>query len=467
MKRETESSNMAKKKSVFFCTECGGETLKWAGRCPACGAWNTVVEQEIPAASRSTRSAGGGNRGLRSVKAVSLSEIDTAEEVRFLTGMGELDRVLGGGAVKGSLVLVGGAPGVGKSTLMLQICGSLCRANLVLYVSGEESVRQLKLRSQRLGVASGNLLVLSETGLEDILQSVSEEEPDILIVDSIQTMYNGALDSPPGSITQVKDCTMALMQLAKGHDITVFVIGHVNKEGSIAGPKVLEHMVDCVLYFEGEQHSTCRILRAAKNRFGATNEIGVFEMLDNGLAEVENPSQMLLSGRPEGAPGTCVTCVMEGMRPVLAEIQALLAPAPYGSARRSSNGFDYNRASMLLAVLEKRGGLKVSACDAYLNIIGGLTLDEPAADLAAVLAMASSYLDRPIPAELAAIGEVGLTGELRVVNNLDQRLSEVRRLGFRRCVIPRRKGKPGARPEGLQVLEVANIGEAMRVIFGK
>ena len=257
------------------------------------------------------------------------------------------------------------------------------------------------------------------------------------------------------------------MQLAKGHDITVFVIGHVNKEGSIAGPKVLEHMVDCVLYFEGEQHSTCRILRAAKNRFGATNEIGVFEMLDNGLAEVENPSQMLLSGRPEGAPGTCVTCVMEGMRPVLAEIQALLAPAPYGSARRSSNGFDYNRASMLLAVLEKRGGLKVSACDAYLNIIGGLTLDEPAADLAAVLAMASSYLDRPIPAELAAIGEVGLTGELRVVNNLDQRLSEVRRLGFRRCVIPRRKGKPGARPEGLQVLEVANIGEAMRVIFGK
>ena len=458
---------MAKKKSVFFCTECGGETLKWAGRCPACGAWNTVVEQEIPAASRSTRSAGGGNRGLRSVKAVSLSEIDTAEEVRFLTGMGELDRVLGGGAVKGSLVLVGGAPGVGKSTLMLQICGSLCRANLVLYVSGEESVRQLKLRSQRLGVASGNLLVLSETGLEDILQSVSEEEPDILIVDSIQTMYNGALDSPPGSITQVKDCTMALMQLAKGHDITVFVIGHVNKEGSIAGPKVLEHMVDCVLYFEGEQHSTCRILRAAKNRFGATNEIGVFEMLDNGLAEVENPSQMLLSGRPEGAPGTCVTCVMEGMRPVLAEIQALLAPAPYGSARRSSNGFDYNRASMLLAVLEKRGGLKVSACDAYLNIIGGLTLDEPAADLAAVLAMASSYLDRPILAELAAIGEVGLTGELRVVNNLDQRLSEVRRLGFRRCVIPRRKGKPGARPEGLQVLEVANIGEAMRVIFGK
>ena len=458
---------MAKKKTVFFCTECGNETLKWAGRCPACGAWNTVVEQEIQPVNRGARSGGGRNSGFHSVKAVSLTEIDTTEEVRFLTGMGELDRVLGGGGVKGSLALVGGAPGVGKSTLMLQICGSLCRENQVLYVSGEESVRQLKLRAQRLGVASANLLVLSETGLEDVLQSVSEEEPDILIVDSIQTLYNGALDSPPGSITQVKDCTMALMQLAKGRDITVFVIGHVNKEGSIAGPKVLEHMVDCVLYFEGEQHSSCRILRAAKNRFGATNEIGVFEMLDNGLEEVENPSQMLLSGRPDGAPGTCVTCVMEGIRPVLAEIQALLAPAPYGSARRSSNGFDYNRASMLLAVLEKRGGLKVSTCDAYLNIIGGLTLDEPAADLAAVLALASSYLDRPIAPDLAAIGEVGLTGELRVVNNLDQRLSEVRRLGFRRCVIPRRKGKAAEGPEGLQVVEAANIGEAIRAALGK
>ena len=458
---------MAKKKTVFFCTECGNETLKWAGRCPACGAWNTVVEQEIQPVNRGARSGGGRNSGFHSVKAVSLTEVDTTEEVRFLTGMGELDRVLGGGGVKGSLALVGGAPGVGKSTLMLQICGSLCRENQVLYVSGEESVRQLKLRAQRLGVASANLLVLSETELEDVLQSVSEEEPDILIVDSIQTLYNGALDSPPGSITQVKDCTMALMQLAKGRDITVFVIGHVNKEGSIAGPKVLEHMVDCVLYFEGEQHSSCRILRAAKNRFGATNEIGVFEMLDNGLEEVENPSQMLLSGRPDGAPGTCVTCVMEGIRPVLAEIQALLAPAPYGSARRSSNGFDYNRASMLLAVLEKRGGLKVSTCDAYLNIIGGLTLDEPAADLAAVLALASSYLDRPIAPDLAAIGEVGLTGELRVVNNLDQRLSEVRRLGFRRCVIPRRKGKAAEGPEGLQVVEAANIGEAIRAALGK
>ena len=458
---------MAKSKSVFFCTACGNETPKWAGKCPACGAWNTVVEQEAAPTSRAGRSGRSGRGTFHSVKAVSLTEVDTADEIRFSTGMGELDRVLGGGAVKGALVLVGGAPGVGKSTLMLQICGSLCRENRVLYVSGEESVRQLKLRAQRLEVASGNLLVLSETGLEDVLQCVSEEEPDILIVDSIQTLYNGALDSPPGSIGQVKDCTMALMQLAKGRDITVFVIGHVNKEGSIAGPKVLEHMVDCVLYFEGEQHSTCRILRAAKNRFGATNEIGVFEMLDRGLAEVENPSQMLLSGRPDGAPGTCVTCVMEGMRPVLAEIQALLAPTAYGNARRASNGFDFGRAAMLLAVLEKRGGLKVSACDAYMNIIGGLTLDEPAADLAAILALSSSYLDRPIAADLAAIGEVGLTGELRAVNNLDQRLSEVHRLGFKVCIIPRRRDKKPSPLEGLQVVEVANIGEAIRASLGK
>ena len=398
-----------------------------------------------------------------------MTEIQSGQEIRFSTGIGELDRVLGGGAVKGSLVLVGGAPGIGKSTLMLQICQSLCQFSRVLYVSGEESVGQLKLRAQRLGVESADLLVLSETGLDDVLRSVDQEAPDVLIVDSIQTLYDHDMDSAPGSIGQVKGCTMALMQLAKGRDITVFVIGHVNKEGSIAGPKVLEHMVDCVLYFEGDQHMTYRILRAAKNRFGATNEIGVFEMLTQGLSEVENPSQMLLSGRPEGAPGTCVACVMEGARPVLAEIQALLAPSAYGTARRSNNGFDYNRAAMLLAVLEKRGGLKVSTCDAYMNIIGGLTLDEPAADLAAILALASSYLDKPIPGDLAAIGEVGLTGELRAVNNLEQRLSEVRRLGFATCIIPRRRGK-GTSPraqEGLRVLECGNIGEAIRAVLGK
>ena len=455
---------MAKARSVFYCTECGNETPKWAGKCPACGAWNTVVEQEAAPKAKSGRSSAGRST-FHSVKAISLTDVDTTEKIRFFTGMGELDRVLGGGAVKGSLVLVGGAPGVGKSTLMLQICGSLCKGNRVLYVSGEESVRQLKLRAQRLGVGGGNLLVLSETALEDVLQSVADEEPDILIVDSIQTLYNGALDSPPGSVGQVKDCTMALMQLAKGKNVTVFVIGHVNKEGSIAGPKVLEHMVDCVLYFEGEQHSTCRILRAAKNRFGATNEIGVFEMLDAGLEEVENPSQMLLSGRPDGAPGTCVTCVMEGVRPVLAEIQALVVPSSLGNPRRVSNGFDYSRSMLLLAVLEKRGGLMVGNCDAYLNVIGGLYLEEPAADLAAILALASSFRDRPVPNDLAAVGEVGLTGELRAASALGQRLAEVQRLGFSKCLIPKRTQGKLAVPEGLELIRVSNIREAMAALL--
>ncbi|MCI9120479.1 MAG: DNA repair protein RadA [Oscillibacter sp.] len=446
---------MKQPKTLFYCTECGNETPKWAGRCPACGSWNTVVERPAPAKGKRD------TRIIASSKACPVTELQDSGEIRFSTGMGELDRVLGGGAVKGSLVLVGGAPGIGKSTLMLQICGSLCGFSRVLYVSGEESQHQLKLRAQRLRVESENLLVLSETGVGEMLESVQQEKPDVLIVDSIQTLYNDSLDSPAGSVSQVKDCTMALMQLAKGSGITVFVIGHVNKEGSIAGPKVLEHMVDCVLYFEGDRHNFCRILRAAKNRFGATNEIGVFEMQDNGLTEVENPSKMLLSGRPESSPGACVTCVMEGARPILAEVQALVvSSAGGGSPRRASNGFDYNRAAMLLAVLEKRGGLKLSACDAYLNIIGGLWLDEPAADLAAVTALASSYLDRPVPGDLAAIGEVGLTGELRAVSQLSQRISEVRRLGFKRCLVP---DHGGLEPEpGLQLLPVRNIGEAIR-----
>lgn len=458
---------MAKAKSIFYCTECGNETAKWAGKCPACGAWNTVVEQEHPVKLGHSHASVRSGSPFYAVKAISLPEITAEEETRFSTGMGELDRVLGGGAVKGSLVLVGGAPGIGKSTLMLQICQSLCAFSKVLYVSGEESVSQLKLRAQRLGVRSERLFVLSESNLGDVLQSVEQEKPDILIVDSIQTLYQAELDSTPGSIGQVKNATMTLMQLAKGQNITVFVIGHINKEGSIAGPKVLEHMVDCVLYFEGDQHMSYRILRAAKNRFGATNEIGVFEMMADGLAEVENPSQMLLAGRPDNTPGTCVTCVMEGVRPVLAEVQALLAPSAYGTSRRSSNGFDYNRAAMLLAVLEKRGGLQVSQCDAYLNIIGGLTLDEPAADLSAVLAMASSYLDTAIPNDVVAIGEVGLTGELRTVNHLEQRLAEVHRLGFQRCVIPKCRGNQQPMVEGLTILEAGNIGEAIRAVMGK
>ena len=449
-----------KTKSVFFCTECGNESPKWAGRCPSCGAWNSLVEQ---AAERLNKS-GSRSARIKSVKASSITDIDTADEIRFSTGMGELDRVLGGGAVKGSLVLVGGAPGIGKSTLMLQICKQLGAFAKVLYVSGEESTHQLKMRAQRLHVESENLFVLSETCLGDILACVENEKPDILIVDSIQTLYNEELDSPAGGVGQVKDCTMALMHLAKGQGITVFVIGHVNKEGSIVGPKVLEHMVDCVLYFEGDQHMSYRILRAAKNRFGATNEIGVFEMLDHGLKEVENPSEMLLSGRPKDAPGTCVTCVMEGARPILAEVQALIAPASGNKPLRSSNGFDYGRAAMLLAVLEKRGNLKISQCDAYLNIIGGLTLEEPAADLAAVVAIASSYLDKPVPNDMAAIGEVGLSGEVRSISHLEQRISEVERLGFTKCIVPANRAREIKDLAHLTLLPVQNIAQALQLL---
>ena len=449
-----------KAKTVYFCTECGNETPKWVGKCPACGAWNSLVEQVLERPNKS----GTGNSLAKSVKPVSITEIEESEEIRFFTGMRELDRVLGGGAVKGSLVLVGGAPGIGKSTLMLQICQQLGRQNKVLYVSGEESTHQLKMRARRLAVNSENLFVLAETSLGDILDCVDREKPDVLIIDSIQTLYNDTLDSPPGSVGQVKDCTLSLMQLAKGQGTTVFVIGHVNKEGNIAGPKVLEHMVDCVLYFEGDQHLTYRILRAAKNRFGATNEIGVFEMANEGLREVENPSEMLLSGRPLDAPGTCVTCVMEGARPVLAEIQALIAPSSGNRPLRSSNGFDFSRASMLLAVLEKRGGLKLSQCDAYLNIIGGLTLEEPAADLAALVAIASCYYDKPVPDDMAAVGEVGLSGEIRSINHLEQRLCEVQRLGFTRCMIPAHRAKDIKPIPGLTLLPVDNISKAMKLL---
>lgn len=452
-----------KQKVVYYCTECGNESPKWSGRCAACGAWNSIVEQRE---SKGTKNIG--NRSAtRSAKVSHITEIETQEEIRFPTGIGEFDRVLGGGAVRGSLVLVGGAPGIGKSTLMLQICREMAVDSKVLYVSGEESTHQLKLRAKRLNVDSQNLYILAETALGTILDCVDREHPDVLIVDSIQTLYNEDLDSPAGGIGQVKDCTMSLMHLAKGQGITVFVIGHVNKEGSIAGPKVLEHMVDCVLYFEGDQRMSYRILRAAKNRFGATNEIGVFEMMNEGLREVENPSEMLLSGRPKDAPGTCVTCVMEGARPVLAEIQALIAPSSGNKPLRSSNGFDYNRAAMLLAVLEKRGGLKVSQCDAYLNIIGGLTLDEPAADLAAVLAIASSYLDKPIPSDIAAVGEVGLSGEVRSINHLDQRISEVQRMGFTKCFIPAHRADDLRGKAGLELIAVDSIAEALRFLVNK
>ena len=451
---------MAKTKTVFYCTSCGNETPKWQGRCAACGAWNTIEEHiEKPTPVGKGKSAPVG----MSRKAQRLQEVDTDTEIRFFTGMGELDRVLGGGAVAGSLVLVGGAPGIGKSTLLLQICKSLCEGRNVLYVSGEESERQLKLRAVRLGVTPENLLILSETRLSDILEAVEENKPDILIIDSIQTLYNEENESSPGSVSQVKDCTMSLMHLSKAQGITVFVVGHINKDGNIAGPKVLEHMVDCVLYFEGDPNTSYRLLRAAKNRFGSTNEIGVFEMMDTGLKEVPNPSQMLLEGRPEGASGTCVSCVMEGTRPVLAEVQALVSKTSFNVPRRTADGFDFNRAALLLAVAEKRAGMKLSMFDAYINVIGGLRLDEPGADLPVVLAVASSYRDAVIADDLVAIGEVGLTGEIRSVSHLNQRLQEVARLGFKKCIIPRGGAEKLEIPAGLTVYRVRNIREAIEV----
>lgn len=451
---------MAKTKTVFYCTACGNESPKWQGRCTACGAWNTMEEHiEKPIASGRAKVAPVGI----SRTPQKLREVTSDREIRFSTGMGELDRVLGGGAVAGSLVLVGGAPGIGKSTLLLQICNSLCAERKVLYVSGEESERQLKLRAQRLGVEPDSLFILSETRLSDILAAVEELQPDILIADSIQTMYNEENESSPGSVSQVKDCTMAMLELSKSQGITVFVVGHINKDGAIAGPKVLEHIVDCVLYFEGDPNSSYRLLRGAKNRFGSTNEIGVFEMADKGLLEVPNPSLMLLEGRPEGASGTCVACVMEGTRPVLAEVQALVAKTTFNVPRRTADGFDFNRAALLLAVAEKRGGMKLSAFDAYINIIGGLRLDEPGADLPVVLAVASSYRDQPIADDLVAIGEVGLTGEIRSVSNMSQRLSEVSRLGFKKCIIPKSGADKLEIPKELTVYCVKNIREAIEI----
>ena len=449
---------MAKTKTVYFCTECGNETPKWQGKCPSCGAWNTLQEHiEKPTVLGRTRAAGTTER--RSPKAI--FQVDSNDEIRFSTGMSELDRVLGGGAVEGSLVLVGGAPGIGKSTLLLQICNALCTERTVLYVSGEESERQLKLRAQRLNVAPDGLFILSETRLSDIVEAVGETHPDVLIIDSIQTLFHAENESSPGSVSQVKDCTMALMNLSKSQGITVFVVGHINKDGNIAGPKVLEHMVDCVLYFEGDPNTSYRLLRAAKNRFGSTNEIGVFEMRDIGLTEIPNPSQMLLQGRPKGASGTCVACVMEGTRPVLAEVQALVSKTGFNVPRRTSDGFDFNRAALLLAVSEKRAGMKLSLFDAYINVIGGLQLDEPGADLPVILAIASSYRDTPIADDLVAIGEVGLTGEIRAVSQMDQRLQEVARLGFSKCIIPRFGSEKLEIPQNLTVYHVRNILEAI------
>ena len=458
-----------KAKTVFYCTECGNETAKWAGRCPACGAWNTVVEQptEKPVKKAGINHPRGSAAGVAVHRPKLMKDVEITDELRFCTGMGELDRVLGGGAVKGSLVLIGGAPGIGKSTLMLQICDNLCRFATVLYVSGEESERQIKLRAQRLNVAEEGLHLLAETDLENMIDSVHHLQPDVLIVDSIQTLYHGDVNAAPGSISQVKECTLALMQLAKGEGITVFVIGHVNKEGFIAGPKVLEHMVDTVLYFEGDRHASYRILRAVKNRFGSTNEIGVFEMRESGLEEVSNPSEYLLDGRPENASGCVVACSMEGTRPILVEIQALVCESNFGIPRRTAVGTDFNRVNLLMAVLEKKVGLHLASSDAYVNIAGGMKMTEPAIDLGICLAIASSTKDIVIPDKLMAFGEIGLSGEVRAVSMAGQRVQEAKKLGFETVILPEvcRGSVEKEKSRGIQLVYVRQIQDAIRYIM--
>lgn len=420
---------MAKNKTVFICSECGFESPKWYGKCPGCGEWNTLNE-EI-SSSTSTKST-----VSSSAKVMSLDEITEDVEKRISTGIKEFDRVLGGGIVKGSLVLLSGDPGIGKSTILLQVCEYLGKSKKILYVSGEESANQIKMRANRLGVTTDSLYILPQTDVGIIVEAIKTEKPDIVIIDSIQTMVCEEISSSAGSVTQVRECTNMFMHTAKGLGIPIFIVGHVNKDGAIAGPKVLEHIVDTVLYFEGEKNYSYRMLRGAKNRFGSTNEIGVFEMTGEGLKEVLNPSLMMISGRPKNTSGTCVACVMEGSRPMLAEVQGLVCATGFGTPRRMSTGFDYNRMSMLLAVLEKRAGYFFNNMDAYINVVGGLKLDEPAADLTVALALVSSLKDKVVGNNVLAFGEVGLAGEIRAVNHCEQRVSEAYRLGFERCIIP-------------------------------
>ena len=451
---------MAKgKKTVFFCQNCGYESVKWMVQCPGCQQWNTFVEESVTEASS-------GKKQQRSRKQpVSLAEIQTEKEERTATGIGELDRVLGGGIVGGSLVLVGGDPGIGKSTLLLQVCRLLSLAGKkVLYISGEESLRQIKLRAQRLGSFNDNLLLLCETNLTDIREAAQKQKPEIMVIDSIQTMYNEDVSSAPGSVSQVRESTGMLLQIAKGMGISVFIVGHVTKDGSVAGPRVLEHMVDTVLYFEGDRHASYRILRSVKNRFGSTNEIGVFEMRGDGLAEVRNPSEFMLSGKPQGASGSIVACSMEGTRPILIEVQALVCRSNFGIPRRTAAGTDFNRVNLLMAVLEKRGRMNLSECDAYVNIAGGIKMTEPAIDLAILLAVASSYRDIVIPDRVVAFGEVGLSGEVRAVSMAQQRVREAKKLGFETVILPRVCENTVGEAEGVELVFVSTIAEAVEAI---
>lgn len=458
---------MAKgKKSVFFCQNCGHEEAKWLGQCPACGEWNTFVEEKID--SGITRGVSPGARSvresIREAKVVPLNEVAADNDVRCRTGIRELDRVLGGGIVPGSLVLIGGDPGIGKSTLLLQVCRELAGQKKILYISGEESQAQIKLRANRMGEFASGLLLLCETNLEIIRGVIEKERPELVVIDSIQTMYSEEVSSAPGSVSQVRESTNIFMQLAKGLCIPIFIVGHVTKEGTVAGPRVLEHMVDTVLYFEGDRHASYRILRAVKNRFGSTNEIGVFEMQQGGLVEVENPSEYMLSGRPEQVSGSVVACSIEGTRPILIEIQALVCRSNFGMPRRTAAGTDYNRVNLLMAVLEKRLGMALSNSDAYVNIAGGIRMNEPAIDLGIVMALVSSFRNRPVDEKTIVFGEVGLSGEVRAVNMPEQRVAEAKKLGFETCILPEVCMKMVKGIKGIRLVGVRNIADAVNTI---
>lgn len=452
-------------KTVFVCKECGYETPKWMGQCPGCNEWNTL-EEEVIAEKKAT-----GSMSSSAVKKVisgakMLSQINITDEQRYVTKIGELDRVLGGGIVKGSVVLLSGDPGIGKSTILLQICQSMKDSLNILYVSGEESPVQIKLRAKRLGVSGDNVTIMSETDTQAICEYIMAQKPDLVMIDSIQTLQISEISSSAGSIVQVRESTNMLLRTGKSLEIPIFIVGHVNKGGDIAGPKVLEHIVDTVLYFEGERNQSYRILRAIKNRFGSTNEIGVFEMRDTGLCEVENPSSMLLSGRMSNVSGACITCIIEGTRPILSEIQSLVTTTGFGNPRRMTNGFDYNRLNLLLAILEKRQGLYFSNLDTYLNVVGGMRLDEPACDLAICMSLVSGLRDIPIDEKLIAFGEVGLSGEIRSISRVQTRVNEAARLGFKQCVLPKSSIKQiTKKPDGIELIGVRNLKEALSLII--
>ena len=452
---------MAKEKVIYYCQSCGAESSKWMGQCPVCKEWNTLVE-EVVSSKKGARSV---NRQEIKAKVTKLKDIETTKEERIRTKIGELDRVLGGGIVSGSMILVGGDPGIGKSTLLLQVCKHLADdGRKILYVSGEESLQQIKIRAERIGKFTDSLSLLCETNLDIIGEIVKREMPEIVVIDSIQTMYNENVAFAPGSVSQVRESTGTLMQMAKGLGIAFFIIGHVTKEGVVAGPRVLEHMVDTVLYFEGDRHAAYRILRGVKNRFGSTNEIGVFEMRSAGLKEVENPSEFMLGGKPEGASGSVVACSMEGTRPILLEVQALVCHSNFGIPRRTAAGTDFNRVNLLMAVLEKRVGLQMGACDAYVNIAGGIKMNEPAIDLGIVLALVSSYKNRPIDEKTICFGEVGLSGEVRAVNMAEQRVLEAKKLGFSTCILPEVSKAAMKEIEGIRLIGVKNVKDAITYV---